>query len=242
MLDNVNPGDGGIYKCRVDFRTAPTRITAVKLEVLVPPEKPVIYGPSGGEVRLKLGPYTLGQEVALACVVLGGRPAPEVTWWRDHRLVDSSYKQDSQHRVTNKLQLGPLRRVDLHSIFTCQVIGITAIIFFFILLLIIFIFQAANNNVSVPVSTSVKLDLMFGPRSIRLVGAEQPLSAGRERELVCEAEGGRPAPSFTWWKGGVRMEGVRERTSGTSTARSSLVITPQAMEDGQEVTLGLTNI
>ena len=71
---------------------------------------------------------------------------------------------------------------------------------------------------------------------VRLLGAEQPMSAGRSdiqflrkyfslleisiffihfwkkyfrsRELVCEAVGGRPKPTFTWWKvmmGGVQM-------------------------------------
>ena len=37
------------------------------------------------------------------------------------RLVDSSYQADSLHRVSNHLQLGPLKRSDLNSIFTCQV-------------------------------------------------------------------------------------------------------------------------
>ena len=37
------------------------------------------------------------------------------------RLVDSSYQADSLHRVSNRLQLGPLKRSDLNSILTCQV-------------------------------------------------------------------------------------------------------------------------
>ncbi len=41
-------------------------------------------------------------------------------------------------RVTNELRLRQLRRTDLHSILTCQ---------------------ATNNNISVPASTSVKLDM-----------------------------------------------------------------------------------
>ena len=40
--------------------------------------------------------------------------------------------------VTNELRLAPLRREDLHTILPCQ---------------------ATNNNLSVPVSTSVKLDM-----------------------------------------------------------------------------------
>ena len=41
-------------------------------------------------------------------------------------------------KVTNELRLVQLRRTDLHSILTCQ---------------------ASNNNISVPASTSVKLDM-----------------------------------------------------------------------------------
>ena len=40
--------------------------------------------------------------------------------------------------VSNELVVRDLRRSDLHTIFTCQ---------------------ASNNNISVPVSTSVKLDM-----------------------------------------------------------------------------------
>ena len=75
---------------------------------------------------------------ASAFQVLGGRPSPRVTWWRDHHLVDDTFTSSSQHKVTNQLVIPNIQRSDLHSIFTCQ---------------------ASNNNVSVPVSTSVKLDI-----------------------------------------------------------------------------------
>ena len=70
--------------------------------------------------------------------VLGGRPSPRVSWWRDHHLADDSFLTESGYKVTNQLVIPEIAREDLHSIFTCQ---------------------AANNNVSVPVSTSVKLDI-----------------------------------------------------------------------------------
>ena len=74
----------------------------------------------------------------LSMQVLGGRPSPSVTWWRDHHLVDDSFLTDTGYKVTNQLVIPDITRHDLHSIFTCQ---------------------ASNNNVSVPVSTSVKLDI-----------------------------------------------------------------------------------
>ena len=89
-------------------------------------------------MRLKLGPYQIGDSVKVECVVLGGQPSPAVTWWRDHQIVDDSFDQVSQFKVRNILSIPSLRRSDLHSILTCQ---------------------ARNNKESVPVSTSVKLDM-----------------------------------------------------------------------------------
>ena len=65
----------------------------------------------------------------------------KVTWWRDHHLLDSSLvsvASVSPHSVEAVLTLPSLAREDLHSILTCQ---------------------ASNSNATVPVSTSVKLDM-----------------------------------------------------------------------------------
>ena len=97
VLDQVQPGDQATYTCRVDFKLAPTTISLVNLTVqsecaitivtivtitiiiiTAPPGKPVIYSPSGSEVRLKLGPYTLGEELRVRCLVVGGSPRPQV--------------------------------------------------------------------------------------------------------------------------------------------------------------------
>ena len=66
----------------------------------------------------------------IKCLVVGGRPSPEVTWWRDHHLVDDSFSQISEFKVENLLTLPSLLRSDVDSILTCQ---------------------AKNNNNSVPV-------------------------------------------------------------------------------------------
>ena len=40
---------------------------------IVPPEKPKIYEERGQEVRLKLGPYKIGDTILLKCVANGGK-------------------------------------------------------------------------------------------------------------------------------------------------------------------------
>ena len=40
---------------------------------LVPPDKPKIYEEWGQEVRMKLGPYKIGDTILLKCVATGGK-------------------------------------------------------------------------------------------------------------------------------------------------------------------------
>ena len=97
VLDNISPGDEGLYKCRVDFAVAPTRISNILLDVIVPPEKPRIFDNSGEEVRLKLGPYRLGESVSISCevselslyisyLILNGERTTTVKSWDDAGL------------------------------------------------------------------------------------------------------------------------------------------------------------
>ena len=126
VVEGVQAKDGGVFRCRVDFKIQPTIISRVKLTVNMPPEKPVITDSAGQEVRLKLGPYSLGQGLMVQCSVLGGSPRPRVTWWRDHQIVDSSSQTEEVSggaRGTNLLTLPALTRGDLGSILTCQVMG-----------------------------------------------------------------------------------------------------------------------
>ena len=180
MVEGVKAKDRGVYRCRVDFKIQPTTISRVDLAVNMPPEKPVILDSRGREVGRRLGPYRLGQIVyiidyislylyrlgqtlVVSCSVLGGRPSPSVTWWRESQVVDTSYQRE-ESRVTNMLTIPDLTRNHLHTILTCQ---------------------ASNSNVSLPVSTSVKLDLTFPPTEVVIKGADLPLSAGKSHRQEC---------------------------------------------------------
>ena len=100
----------------------------------------------------------MGQTLVVSCSVLGGRPPPSVTWWRESQVVDTSFQREDTTRVTNTLTIPNLNRNHLHTILTCQ---------------------ASNSNASLPVSTSVKLDLTFPPTEVVIKGADLPLSAGK---------------------------------------------------------------
>lgn len=67
-----------------------------------------------------------------------GIPSPIVTWWRESVLVDETYSQTTQGYVRNELVLPKLHRSDLLVTYTCQ---------------------AVNTNLTVPVSSSITIDI-----------------------------------------------------------------------------------
>lgn len=55
--------------------------------------------------------------------------------------------------------------------------------------------------------------ISVAPLNVRLLGAHQPLSAGRRYDLLCQSAGSRPPAVITWWRDGVRVESTTETVS-----------------------------
>ncbi|GLH04557.1 Nephrin [Gryllus bimaculatus] len=66
------------------------------------------------------------------------RPAPRVTWWQANALLDDTYESAGERRVRNNLYIDELERKQLLTVLTCQ---------------------AINNNLTVPLSAAVTIDL-----------------------------------------------------------------------------------
>jgi len=108
----------------------------------VPPEKPQITDVNGEPQASLIGPYTEGERLSLVCEVEGGKPTPAVTWWRETVLLDDSYEAITGPKgsvlVRNQLLISSLQRQDLMAVLTCQ---------------------ASNNNISLPSTSTVTVDL-----------------------------------------------------------------------------------
>ena len=63
---------------------------------------------------------------------------PQVTWWRDNHLIDSSFEKTFSRTVQNTLSVPQVTREDLGATLMCQ---------------------ASNNNISAPASTRATIDL-----------------------------------------------------------------------------------
>uniref|UniRef100_A0A182MPM5 Ig-like domain-containing protein n=1 Tax=Anopheles culicifacies TaxID=139723 RepID=A0A182MPM5_9DIPT len=85
----------------------------------VPPTKLTILDELGAAVLNNVvGPYRENADINLTCISSGGQPAPKVTWWREHALLDDSYLVLPDGTVKNVLYLEKLSRHDLHSGFS----------------------------------------------------------------------------------------------------------------------------
>ncbi|GFQ74675.1 uncharacterized protein TNCT_628081 [Trichonephila clavata] len=67
-----------------------------------------------------------------------GQPIPTVTWWRESVLLDDTYDILPNGVIRNELLISSLQRHDLMAVLSCQ---------------------ASNNNVSLPMSSSVTVDM-----------------------------------------------------------------------------------
>ena len=76
----------------------------------------------------EIGPFTLGDTLKLRCVSTEGRPAPNVTWWRDNAaLMDATFKthvfESGAQNVINDLEILNLDRQHNGAILTCRAVN-----------------------------------------------------------------------------------------------------------------------
>ncbi|EDV93890.1 hemicentin-2 [Drosophila grimshawi] len=200
-IEKVHANDSGVYRCRVDFLKAQTYNTRIMLNVITPPKQVVIRDGANVERSTVVGPYSEGDVVALKCQVLGGYPTPSITWYRDGAEIPSDTTYLSEGKVLqSEILLGPLGRSDLNSRLVCR---------------------ALNHPRASVVEAVVQIDMNFAPLNIRLLGAYQPLSAGRRYDLLCQSAGSRPPAVITWWQNGVRLEKTTETTSSDGNQTTS---------------------
>ncbi|XP_014294397.1 nephrin isoform X2 [Halyomorpha halys] len=222
-VDHVRESDAGVYRCRVDFSIAQTRFSRINLTVIVPPTKMTIVDENDAEKNNIVGPYEEGSDLNLRCQVYGGKPRPTVAWYRGEELL-TNYSSPGNIGVPHTMSLlviNNLGRADLRSELTCV---------------------ASNNNKTIPLTSTVQIDMNFKPLEVKIQDSNQPLSAGRLYNLPCTSTGSRPPAQLTWWKGGHRLDKTKETTANDGNrTTSTLSFIPSKEDDGQNLTCKAEN-
>ncbi|XP_076367025.1 protein turtle homolog B-like isoform X2 [Tachypleus tridentatus] len=212
QIDPVRKDDGGTYRCRVDYHKGRSINTVIKLQVVEPPSEVIILDNKNERLSGIIGPYNEGQSLTLICQSIGGKPRPTVSWWKGHSLLDKDYVFLPNKIVENVLNIPKLWRYDLLTNLTCQ---------------------STNNNVTVPVSRSVSIDLNLKPEKIKLEPFQVPLVVGAKVEFLCVTTGARPAVIITWWLGNQRLHSASDREINSGYSSSLLTYAPSTDDNGK---------
>ncbi|XP_054717287.1 synaptogenesis protein syg-2-like [Uloborus diversus] len=207
-INDIQKDEEGVYRCRVEYRRARTETFDMMLAVVVPPREAIIMDEFGQRLHGIIGPYNEGHPVSLICEGEGGDPSPSVKWFKKAELLDGTYYVTPQGFARNEINLPNLQRTDLLTTLTCEV---------------------SNSNLTAPVSSSVSLDMNLRPTDVRITSPYQPLSAGKDADIVCVARGARPPAQISWWLDGEKLTtGITESTAEEDNLTiSSLSIRPE---------------
>ncbi|XP_050043238.1 neural cell adhesion molecule 2-like [Dermacentor andersoni] len=210
---NLRHEDKGTYVCSVTFRDGTTRNATVYLQVIVPPEPPVIMDTQGNVLSGKIGPFNESSRLSLICEVRGGKPAPTLTWRRNGEPVYANAMATASGDVRRStLTLHNLRRQDLMALYSC----------------------VSSNNVSIQGEAAVTLDMNLSPTMVQIRRTETPISAGLPAEILCEVWGSRPPPDISWWKNSVQLEQAFVHVSQDGNLTTSVVeFTPMHSDNGE---------
>ncbi|XP_065167834.1 hemicentin-1-like isoform X2 [Atheta coriaria] len=212
-LDGVQLDDEGIYRCRVDFKTSPTRNFAINLTVIVPPHAVILYH-SGREVSGDgvIGPLQENTDLALDCEVRGGRPAPTVSWFVNDRLVEGKLSYPKNNVIINRLETRSLSREDLNSSFKCQ---------------------ASNTKLMMPAEKTVRLELLLAPQNVTITHKPHQMVADQEYLVECEVVGSRPKANIIWTRDNRQFRRGKVIESENDTlVTSSVTFAPVPEDDG----------
>ncbi|CAN7982360.1 unnamed protein product, partial [Ixodes hexagonus] len=247
-IDPVRLEDAGEFKCRVDFRWARTHTFVMALQVIVPPKEVLIFDELGKPLQDVVGPYDEGAPLSLTCEAIGGEcggsprtaafpkvrgvtnsktgcevaheveesgtPPPAVTWWRDTVAVEGAYSNGSEGVARSRLFISKLERSDARATIGCQ---------------------AANTNLTLPVYTSVTIDMNLRPLDVKISSAREPLVSGHRVELTCQSRGALPAARITWWKGTEQLIRTVEKVDASGNVTSNTLIFVPGADDHERL-------
>ncbi|XP_046638968.1 uncharacterized protein LOC124320237 isoform X2 [Daphnia pulicaria] len=230
QIVNVTRQDGGDYRCRVDFNSAPSRNFKYRLVVIEPPSSVVILDGFLQQLSVVAGPLEEGNDLILTCKAYGGYPQPWVTWWQGGQLLDNTTDARSPESVSNLLVVPRVGRQHLHDAFTCQV---------------------TSSPHLAPMMKTVTLELHLRPFFVEIqmpptvsANNQRAFIAGQSVEVKCRTSGSRPPPSITWWKGNkqiaAHLSAIMNSDDGNAT-ESRLTLTPVSEDDASHLICRVKN-
>jgi len=185
--------DAGPYRCRVDFWKAATRNFKIYLQLIEQAEKVQIFDGKNAEVTSGVIVARINSTLILKCKSSGGRPLPTLSWQSSgHRPLQGNQTVSVGSSVSSVVMVQRLQAKDSGTIISCI---------------------AHNNQIEVPPTASVKLDIILAPVRVEISRTVSSFVAGLPYNITCQVLGSNPPPSTSIWVGNQELEVVRRTES-----------------------------
>ncbi|XP_063590263.1 hemicentin-2-like [Penaeus indicus] len=200
---NVTPQHAGMYECRVDFYQSPAHTNLVNFSVVELPTSVQIIDRQTGHPRNGiLGPYYPGQNIMLTCISLNGSPLPNITWWKDNRVISNVWEVTGPAKVQSDLTIDNVTREWHNQTLSCT---------------------ATNTHLAIPVSVTVLIQMYLLPLSV-VISTPGAAREGQQTRLTCTVHGSRPPPIITWTLRGITKRAeLKEKNHGLVSISELLV-------------------
>ncbi|KAM5236329.1 nephrin [Ctenodactylus gundi] len=190
----------------------PIRVS-ITMNVLFPPEPPVIEWPGLDE-----GHVRAGQNLELSCVARGGNPPATLQWFKNGQPVSTAWGTQHAQAMARSVLVMTIRPEDHGARLNCE----------------------AFNSVSPEAQErGITLQVTFPPSAITILGSVSQFE-NKNVTLCCVTKSSRPRVLLRWWLGGRQLlpteETVMDGLHGGHISMSNLTFLVRREDNGLTLT------
>nr|XP_056702386.1 nephrin [Euleptes europaea] len=147
-------------------------VAGFAMNVLFPPDAPVILGYEGTVVKAK-------DKLKLTCVSLGGNPLATLQWLKNGEVISTNWETDDTGQLSRSFLTLSLTAEDNNATVTCQ---------------------ALNQVLSLPLQASFTLQVVFFPEEVKIIGSSST-PENKDISVSCSTSSSNPPVQLRWWLG-----------------------------------------
>ncbi|XP_054854866.1 nephrin [Eublepharis macularius] len=185
-------------------------VAGFTMNVLFPPDPPVISGYEGPVVKAK-------DKLKLTCISPSGNPLATLQWLKNGEVISTSWETDDTNQLSRSFLTLSLTAEDNNATVTCR---------------------ALNQVLSLPLQASLTLHVVFFPEEVKIIGSSST-PENKEISLSCSTSSSNPPVQLRWWLGWRELNAtevsISEGTHGGKIAVSNL--THRALREDNDLPL-----
>ncbi|XP_013929921.1 PREDICTED: nephrin [Thamnophis sirtalis] len=146
-------------------------IVSFTMNILFPPQLPVIKGYTGVVVKNK--------ELKLTCISPSGNPLATLQWLKNDEVISRNWETDDTNQLSRSSLSLKITPEDNMAIVSCQ---------------------ALNQVLSLPLQSNIVLKVTFPPEQVKITGSSST-EENQEIFLTCSTSTSNPPVMLRWWLG-----------------------------------------